>query len=153
METKRTTDRQEADCIYTVRLEGMEFFACHGVLESERREGNHFKLDFEGKYRSKAGCSDALEDALDYGEIYKTIAAQMNMGPFNLLETLCFNIRKALIEGFPHLESFRIRVAKEKPPVEGPCAWSSVESVWQKETPGQTNQKTGGCSDELAKLE
>ena len=144
METKYTTNRQETYCIYTVRLEGMEFFACHGVLESERREGNHFKLDFEGKYRSKAGCSDALEDALDYGEIYKTIAAQMNMGPFNLLETLCFNIREALIEGFPRLESFRIRVAKEKPPVEGPCAWSSVESVWQKKDSGANKSENGG---------
>ena len=33
-----------------MELNGMEFHAFHGCLESERREGNLFVVDFKGFY-------------------------------------------------------------------------------------------------------
>lgn len=133
METKYATDRQEAYGIYTVSLEGMHFHAHHGCLEAERRNGNEFRVDFHGTCRSKAGATDCLEDAIDYGAIYKVIAAAMQDGPFNLLETLCHNILCTLKHDFPGLESICIRVAKKNPPVDGPCEWSAVQREWRKD--------------------
>lgn len=133
METKHTADRQEAYRVYTISLEGLSFSAFHGCLEQERRNGNHFRVDFEGEYCAAAGKSDSLDDALDYGEVYDVIATQMQKGPFNLLETLCDNIMNALIGQFPALRSIRIKVAKQNPPVNGPCEWSAVQCKWKKD--------------------
>ena len=61
-----------------LELEGMEFDACHGCLESEKKTGNLFIVDFRA-WVDMAGAiqSDALEDAIDYGEIYMTIKKEM----------------------------------------------------------------------------
>jgi dihydroneopterin aldolase len=54
-----------------LELEGMEFHAFHGVLESEKVAGNLFVVDFRGVLDMRAAAqSDAFEDALNYAEIY-----------------------------------------------------------------------------------
>ena len=54
-----------------IELEGMEFHSFHGVLEREKLTGNLFVVDFKGELDMRAAAeSDALEDALNYAEIY-----------------------------------------------------------------------------------
>lgn len=110
----------------TIELTGMEFHSYHGCLESERREGARYLVDFSCRYDiSRAVESDSLADTLDYGDIYELVAAQMAV-PSNLLEHVAGRIVAAIRAAHPELESFRIRVSKENPPVSGPAAWSSV---------------------------
>ena len=57
-----------------VRLNNMEFYAYHGCLDSERREGNRFRVDFAYDYdMRKAARSDELREAIDYGVVYDII--------------------------------------------------------------------------------
>ena len=50
------------DNIGVIELEGMEFKAFHGVLESEKINGNLFVVDFRGEVdMSKAAGSDRIE--------------------------------------------------------------------------------------------
>ena len=53
--------------IGTIELEGMQFFAFHGVL-LKREEGNLFIVDFKGKYDISAAMVPMTSDTLDYGK-------------------------------------------------------------------------------------
>lgn len=109
-----------------IELEGMEFHSFHGVLEREKVTGNLFVVDFRGVLDMRAAAeSDALEDALNYAEIYDVVAAEMAI-PSDLLEHVAGRIVKALAAEFPQLESFSVRVSKRRPPVAGVVQWSRV---------------------------
>ena len=81
MEEGTTYNRQKTMCISDtgiIELDGMEFHAFHGCLERERREGNLFIVDFRGEADlRKAAGSDALEDTVNYGDIYDIIKAEI----------------------------------------------------------------------------
>ncbi len=110
-----------------LELEGMEFHACHGCLEHEKVSENLFVVDFRAETDMRAAAlSDSLEDAVDYGKIYDTIADVMNGGHADLLEYLAGKIVKEIASGFPQLLSFSVRVSKRRPPVNGTAAWSRV---------------------------
>lgn len=109
-----------------MELEGMEFHACHGVLEREKTAGNDFVVDFKGILDiSDAIGSDSLEDALDYSSIYNIVSREMEIHS-DLLEHLAGRIVKAIAAEFPQLESFSIRVSKKRPPVKGVVGWSRI---------------------------
>ena len=92
----------------------MEFTAYHGCLESERRDGNLFVVDFSAEY-----------DIRDAVAVYEIIAKEMAV-PSNLLENVAGRIVKSLDIAFPCLGSFSVRVSKRNPPVSGPVQWSRV---------------------------
>ncbi len=110
----------------TIELEGMEFRAFHGCLESERREGNLFTVDFRADVDiDRAARTDELKDTLDYGAVYDVVAREMAV-PSNLLENVAGRIVKALETGFPQIERCCVRVSKWNPPVAGKTEWSRV---------------------------
>ena len=109
-----------------IELEGMEFHAYHGCFEQERAKGNLFIVDFKGRYRFKqAAKSDKLEDAIDYGDVYKIVREEMEK-PSNLIENVAWRISKAIQTEYPAFEEFTVRLSKKNPPVGGACQWSRV---------------------------
>ena len=109
-----------------IKLENMEFFAHHGCLESERRDGNRFRVDFKYTYDSGAAeLSDNLEDAIDYSKIYELIAVEMSK-PSNLLENVARRTLESIRGHFPQIGSASITISKYNPPVGGPTEISSV---------------------------
>lgn len=110
----------------TVELLGMSFTAYHGCLPEERRNGNRFSVDFRASYDFRRALdSDALEDTLDYGDIYETVAAEMAV-PSNLLEHVAGRIAEAIRKKHPELKHFSVSVTKFNPPVSGPADCSRV---------------------------
>ena len=110
----------------TIELNGMHFYACHGVLPREREEGGDFIVDFSCAYDiSKAVETDSLEDTLNYAAVYTIIAREM-AEPSCLLEHVAGRIAKSLREAFPELTGFKVKVTKLNPPVNGPADSSSV---------------------------
>lgn len=116
---------------YTVSLENMEFFAYHGCREDEKSNGNTFTVDFKGRFRSNAGSTDCLSDTINYGEVYRVIKAQMQIRS-NLLEHLAARILDAVAAEFPLYDSIEVTVSKKNPPVDGPCSWSRVSTLLEK---------------------
>jgi dihydroneopterin aldolase len=109
-----------------IHLEQMSFHAYHGCLETERKYGNLFTVDFKGSMdMTKAGASDNLEDTVNYGEIYDIVAKEMEQ-PSNLLEHVCARIVKKIAGSFPEFVEFSVCVSKQNPPVGGPTKWSRV---------------------------
>lgn len=102
----------------------MEFHACHGCFEEERRNGNTFVVDFCGKARFGEACkTDELEHTVDYSKVYDIIAREMAK-PSNLLEHVACRIVEALENELPELYFVQVRVSKKNPPLDGPCSWS-----------------------------
>lgn len=136
MEKGRTCNRKKAMCISdigVIELEEMRFWAYHGCLESEKKDGNLFLVDFRGEMDlRKAAESDALGDTVNYGEIYEVVKEQMNV-PSDLLEHVAGRIVHALAEKFPEFLNFTIRVSKRMPPVGGPVQWSRVTLNYKNE--------------------
>ena len=109
-----------------MELEGMEFHSYHGCFEKERIEGNRFLVDFKGVVPlKKCAGSDDLKDATDYGGIYKLVSEEMSK-PSNLLENVASRIANRIHQDFPDIYPFAVRVSKQNPPVDGPCAWSRI---------------------------
>ena len=113
----------------TIELVGMEFHAFHGCLESERKEGNTFVVDFRGKMAGrKAAKSDDLNDAADYSKIYEIVAAEMAT-PSNLLENVAGRVVDAIMKASLGFWFVQVRVSKKNPPVGGVCSWSRVTAT------------------------
>lgn len=109
-----------------IELNGLRFRAYHGVLESERRCGGDYIVDFSCSYPiGKAMHTDALEDTLDYSAVYQVIAREMAL-PSNLLEHVAGRIAAALREAFPAMGPARIRIAKKNPPLGGEADSSAL---------------------------
>jgi 7,8-dihydroneopterin aldolase/epimerase/oxygenase len=116
-----------------VALEGMRFFAYHGVYETERVQGNYFTVDvWMDTGKATVADSDDLVDVLNYGRIYEVAAAVMG-APKKLLESLVNAIGRKLVEEFTEVKAITVRVSKENPPVGGECRRSYVEAVFYPE--------------------
>lgn len=113
-----------------VELTGMEFHARHGCLEIEQLVENLFVVDFAGVYdMGAAAAGDDLCHAVNYAAVYDIVAEEMGRSR-KLLEHLCASIVGRIAEAFPQLDSFSVKVSKQRPPVDGIAAWSSVSIEW-----------------------
>lgn len=116
-----------------IELEDMHFWAYHGCLESEKKGGNLFLVDFHGELDIRqAAESDSLDDTVNYGEIYNLAKREMEI-PSDLLEHVAGRIIRAIAERFPEFVRFSVRVSKRKPPVGGHVQWSRVTLTFNKE--------------------
>lgn len=104
----------------------MEFYAYHGCLESERRDGNRFSVNLEFDYDSAAAAeSDDLEKAVNYAEVFDIVSREMAI-PSNLLENVTWRILQAIHAAFPQITFLNVAVTKYNPPVAGKCGSSTV---------------------------
>ena len=111
----------------TVRLEGMEFHAFHGVYEDEKKHGAPFSVDVSFEYDARqAVLSDQLEHALDYSAVFELVKSEMAK-PSDLLEHVAGRIVNRITSTFPNVSALRVRLVKLKPPIEGFNGVISVE--------------------------
>ncbi len=106
-----------------IRLEGMKFYAFHGVLPQENLVGANFYVDLKLKTDfTKAAETDELEGTVSYADIHTVVKEEMSI-PSKLLEHVCQRIARRLFHDFPTIETIDIRLSKENPPM-GACAES-----------------------------
>lgn len=86
----------------TVFLEGMQFYAYHGVNPEERSLGQRFLIDVELSTSLRAaGRSDDLNDTINYSAAYKRIRAIVEGPPRSLIEAVAEEIATTLLNEFP----------------------------------------------------
>lgn len=102
-----------------IEVNGIRVFAYHGCLEEEARIGGHYRVDVavEGDFTA-AETDDHLHDTVDYGRVTATVKEQMAQRS-NLIEHVCRRILDALKGQWPAALRWRVRVIKERPPVNG----------------------------------
>ena len=115
-----------------IRLQDIELWAYHGVLEQERRSGNLFRVGVQLDVPDTQGVfTDSIEDTLDYSRVYDVVAREMST-PSNLLEHVAGRLVAALQAAFPQATRVSVEVSKRQPPVGGNVAWASVRIDKQK---------------------
>ncbi len=102
-----------------ITVTGIRVFAYHGCLAEEERIGSQYRVDVAiNSVFSKAESSDDLDDTADYGRVTTIVREQMAVRS-KLIEHVARRILEALKDEWPRAYHFRVRVVKERPPVNG----------------------------------
>lgn len=110
-----------------IYLDGLRFHAYHGVLPQERLTGNDYIVDCRCKYDiTKALLSDDVNDTLNYAEVFKVIAEEMDV-PSKLIERVCGRIATRLFDQFPAIDAIDLKMSKVTPPMGADCNGAGVE--------------------------
>ncbi|MGI9017233.1 MAG: dihydroneopterin aldolase [Euzebya sp.] len=95
-----------------IEICGLRVFGYHGVLESEKRDGQIFVLDITLETDlAAAAVSDDLADTIDYGALGELIAAEVAATRFDLIERLAGHVAD-LVMADRRVLSAEVRVAK-----------------------------------------
>lgn len=102
-----------------IEVNGIRVFAFHGCLEEEARIGSRYRVDVhvQGDLDT-AEANDTLADTIDYGRITELVKACMAERS-RLIEHVCRRILEALRQEWPGSYTWKVRVEKEAPPVNG----------------------------------
>ena len=107
-----------------IAIEGMQFYAYHGRYQEEQVVGNQFIVDVYIETNiEKAAVSDALNQTINYEEIYKLAKTEMTIKS-HLLEHVAKRIMDKIAKEYS-LKHLRVRVSKLHPPLRG-----NVERVY-----------------------
>ncbi len=101
-------------------LEGVRFYAYHGVNPEERVQGQRFIVDvrlFTDVRR--ASTTDDLAATINYSAVYKRVRALVEGPPHDLIETLAEEIATALLTDFPAATALTITVRKPEVALRG----------------------------------
>jgi dihydroneopterin aldolase len=103
-----------------ILLEGMRFYAYHGVNPEERALGQRFAVDvaFAVDLRP-AGQSDELADTISYSAVYKLVRGIVEGEPRQLIEAVAEEIAAAILTEFPPVERITVTVRKPEVPMKG----------------------------------
>ncbi len=103
-----------------VFLEGLRFYAFHGVNPEEQALGQRFVIDvrIETDLRP-AGRSDDLNRTISYSAVYKRVRAVVEGAPRRLIETVAEEIAATLLADFPAAEIVSVTVRKPEVPMKG----------------------------------
>ena len=102
-------------------LEGLKFFARHGVAPQETVVGANFTIDLKLKTNFiHAAQTDRLEGTVSYADVHTAVKEVMKT-PSRLLEHVCERISERLFHDFPVIEEIDIRLYKENPPMGADC--------------------------------
>ena len=117
---------------HKISLQGMEFFAYHGLHAEESTQGNTFLVDVEVETDfTKAAISDEISGTFDYEQIYDLVEQEMRI-PSKLLEHVAARILLKIQQHPSPAFCIRICVAKLNPPLKGPTSKSAVEICYKK---------------------
>ncbi len=101
-----------------INLTGIEVLAKHGVLESEQRKAQVFRVDVTAHLDlSKPGTSDDLIDTVDYGSLAVEIREVVGSESHALIERVATRVAETVL-GHDGVERVEVTVHKPNAPVE-----------------------------------
>jgi dihydroneopterin aldolase len=103
-----------------ILLEGMRFYAYHGVNPEERALGQRFSVDVVlAVDLRRAGQSDNLAHTVSYSAVYKVVRAIVEGEPRQLIEAVAEEIASVVLTEFPPVEHITVTVRKPEVPMKG----------------------------------
>jgi 7,8-dihydroneopterin aldolase/epimerase/oxygenase len=112
----------------SILINGLEFYAYHGVSDAEQRVGHRYRIDATLEMDARrAGQTDALNDTVDYARVAQRLIQIGTENQYRLLEALGTQMVEALFEEFPLIEAILLRVQKVCPPMNAVVASVGVE--------------------------
>lgn len=101
-------------------LEGVRFYAFHGVNPEERVQGQRFIVDVRlASDLRGASRTDDLSSTINYSAVYKRVKSIVEGSPRELIETLAEDIATALLTDFPAATAVTVTVRKPEVALKG----------------------------------
>ncbi|MDK6805064.1 dihydroneopterin aldolase [Aerococcus sp. UMB7834] len=105
------------DCIY---LNGLNFYAYHGLFPEETKLGQRFIVDLALYLDlTRAGQTDQMTDSAHYGEVYDSVKRVVEGEPFKLIERLAQAIADEILASQDLVDALQVKVTKPDPPIPG----------------------------------
>jgi dihydroneopterin aldolase/2-amino-4-hydroxy-6-hydroxymethyldihydropteridine diphosphokinase len=116
-------------------LQGVSARGFHGVLSSEKRDGQTFVVDVVMEVDlAPAGASDDLNDTVNYAEVAGDIVALIEGESLDLIEALAARIADRVLAR-PLVEAVEVTVHKPQAPVGHPFTDVQVKVTRERQTP------------------
>lgn len=115
----------------TVSLEGIEFFARHGLYDFELEKGNIFTVDiFITSFYTDEDLY-TLDGTVDYEKVF-ALAHKVMQEPEKLLETVAHKMAREIAGNFKGIETIKIKIRKKNPPIKNAnISHSAFELEWK----------------------
>ena len=122
-----------------IALEGMQFYAYHGVYPEEQKIGTDYIVDvYIDTFVDKPAGSEELKDTINYETVYLICEAVMRH-PAKLIETVASRISLGIKNNWGFIKEMKVRVRKMNPPLGGIVKAAYVE------VDGSFTKKCGRC--------
>jgi 7,8-dihydroneopterin aldolase/epimerase/oxygenase len=103
-----------------ILLEGMRFYAYHGVNPEEQALGQRFAVDVVLVVDlRRAGQSDELAHTVSYSAVYKVVRGIVEGEPRQLIEAVAEDIAATILTEFPLVARVTVTVRKPEVPMKG----------------------------------
>lgn len=103
-----------------VFLEGLRFYAYHGVNPEERTRGQRFTVDVRMRCDLRAaGESDDLSRTVNYSAVAKRVRAIVEGEPRDLIEAVAEQVAADVLAAFPPVAEVRVTVRKPEVGLKG----------------------------------
>ncbi len=98
-------------------VQGIEFYAYHGVPDAEQQIGHRYRVDITAEIDLReAGRTDDLRDTVSYGDLARLAIHIGTSRQTRLLETLAEQMCAAILERFPRIQRVELTLTKRLPP-------------------------------------
>jgi len=102
-----------------IHLKDLEFSAHHGVYDQERVNGNTFIVNVHIGFESASQeVIQALEETINYENVFTLVKERMAI-PTPLLETICGELVRSILDNFPMAMHAEVAIEKKVPPIPG----------------------------------
>lgn len=121
-------NEKKGDYMDSIILKNIKLYGYHGVLSSERENGQYFKIDIELFLDlKKAGESDNLEDTVDYSKVYDIVKRINENNKFRLIERFAHVISQEIMSTYKEVKEVVVCIKKLSAPVKGKFKWMGVK--------------------------
>jgi dihydroneopterin aldolase/2-amino-4-hydroxy-6-hydroxymethyldihydropteridine diphosphokinase len=117
----------------SISIEGLKFYAKHGVLDAEKEMGQFFFLDI--KYYLETSLSDdQIKKTVHYGHLSEDAVQYCKENRFDLIETLVNKLALFLIERYPLIQKIDVTLHKPHAPITESFEDVSINVVRERKT-------------------
>ena len=101
---------------FTIALEGLRFFADHGLYEEEKKVGNEFQVDIQLERKAPKKVVHSIDQTINYVEVFQIVQKVFRDRKL-LLETCAMEVAEEIEKQIPDLEKLSITIRKVSPPI------------------------------------
>ena len=108
-----------------ITIKNLKIFAHHGVFEQETENGQNFYVNAKLYVdMERAGETDALDDAVNYGEVCLFLDSFLKEHTYKLLEKAVTETMQAVLVQFPAVNGLELELSKPQAPI--PLSFETV---------------------------
>lgn len=107
----------------SIKIDGIEFYGYHGVLESEKTLGQMFSVNCEF-FMDTSRIYDDIENTVNYADVAVDIREFCENNRYDLLEVLCNDLSKYILCKYDKICELKLSIEKPHAPI--PTKFSNV---------------------------